>query len=140
MKFTKQAEYAVILASELACDKCRSLREIAGRCQISYAFLRKVAFKMAGYGLIKGEEGKNGGYHLVKSAQEISLKDILDSIGEPLITCSCCEGGKECSTSAVCPRNSILASLQKGIGEIFGSLTLDALIKGNKSCMKIWKS
>lgn len=140
MKFTKQAEYAVILASELAfCDKLRSLREISDHCQISYAMLRKVAHQMASTGLIKGEEGKGGGYILNRPPKEINLVDLLEAAGEQLKYCLCCEGERECADSAVCPRNSTLYALQGAIGEMLGNLTLADLMKSQCSCMRIWK-
>lgn len=140
MKFTKKAEYAVILASELAfCQNNRSLREISEHSQISYALLRKVAHEMSIAGLIRGEEGKNGGYSLARQPEEINLKEILAAIDEPLVSAPCCFGEKSCSGSAVCPRNSVLYALQGAMDEIFGVLTLEKLIKGDASCMKMWK-
>lgn len=140
MKFTKQAEYAVILVSELAfCDKNKSLREIADHCHLSYAFLRKVAHLLAAAKIIIGEEGKNGGYRLERSVDKISLREILEGAGEPMLQYPCCDGSRDCSVSAVCPRNSILFGLQSAIDAMFGNLTLGQLLKGEASCMGLWK-
>ena len=140
MKFSKKAEYAVILCSELAfCDKNRSLREIAGHCEISYAFLRKVAHLLAEAKIVAGEEGKNGGYRLEKPADEVTLREILVAAGESMAHQPCCDGSRDCSGSAVCPRNSILFTLQSAVDEMFGSLTLDRMLKGEGSCLKLWK-
>ncbi len=141
MKFSKKAQYAVILCSELAFfDKNRSLREIAEHCQISYAFLRKVAHLLAEAKIVTGEEGKGGGYRLAKPVDEITLREILVAAGESMIQLPCCDGSKDCASSAVCPRNSILFTLQSAIDEMFGNLTLDRLLKGESSCMGLWKA
>ncbi|MDO8513743.1 MAG: Rrf2 family transcriptional regulator [bacterium] len=141
MKFTKKAEYSVILASELALEGTGlvSLSQLAKKCQVSYGLLRNVAFLLSKAGLVAGEEGKSGGYRLAKPADRIVLREVLEAIGEPIIHCPCCGGEKECAGSSVCPRNSILISLQGAIDGIIGDLTLGKLVKGDASCMKMWK-
>lgn len=141
MKFTKQAEYAVILASELAICQGQSisLKMVADKAQISYVFLRKVAFLLQKSGLIKGEEGKYGGYRLSKQAEEITLQEVLLAAGEPLWDEPCCDGGKICRTSAVCPKNSVLKNLALVICETLGSITLDIIANGKLACAGIFK-
>lgn len=140
MKFTKKAEYAVILAGYLTENTTVvSLSKIAKDSHISYSFLRQVGHMLAEAGIVKGEEGKAGGYTLSKSPDSITLRNILEAIGEPIVICPCCDGSQSCGDSAVCPRNSVLYSLQIAIDNTFGDLTIDKLIRGEKSCVKTWK-
>lgn len=140
MKFSRQAQYAVILASELAMSgQVLSLTKISEKCQISYAFLRKVANKLTEARIIHGLEGKNGGYVLSRNLETITLSEILMAVDEQIYECSDCNGHCDSANSAICPKNSVLFCLQQAIENIFEKITLDKLICGRHMCTRIGK-
>lgn len=80
MKLTTRSEYALLALIYLArnqSDKYISVEKIATAQSIPRKYLEQIllALKMAHF--ISSAKGKNGGYRLSKSADEISIADII---------------------------------------------------------------
>jgi Rrf2 family protein len=91
VRFSKKEDYAIILVTTLA-DKYNkglvSLSEIAKSYNLSLLFLRNVANDLRHNGIIRAEEGKYGGYQLVKDPKTLKVGEILKSFStEPLLAC-----------------------------------------------------
>lgn len=91
VRFSKKEDYAIILVTTLAgkYDKgLVSLSEIAKSYNLSLLFLRNVANDLKRHGVIRAEEGKYGGYQLVKNPKTLKVGEILKSFStEPLLAC-----------------------------------------------------
>jgi Rrf2 family protein len=141
MKFTKQAQYAVIITKELVgVSKPVSLKCISLKTKLSYSFLKKVAQMLREKDILAAIEGKDGGYLLNKPASQINLHEILDAVGESIIEKPCCRNEENnCEKLALCPYQSVFYNIQLAIFATFGELTLDKIVRGDLSCAKLWK-
>lgn len=144
MKFSNQAQYAVTLMEELARQRGDSylpLSHVAKENHISYSFLRKIAALLKAKNFVIAEEGLGGGYRLTRSAETISLGEILRAIDEPIVDEPCCDnqGANHQCQKSVCPFCGALYNFQKVVEETFGKVTLDKLAKGELSCVKLLK-
>lgn len=98
LQFSSKLDYGLFLMTELARHSDAeplSLRQIAEKNLMSFFFLQKVALDLRRAGLIKSDRGKNGGYTLAKTAQEISMKDIIEALEGPLAIVHCLSHGSE---------------------------------------------
>ena len=84
MKISAKTEYACIAMLELAAQSGSGepvrVRRIAERHGVPPRFLVQILLQLKGAGLVASVRGAAGGYHLVRSPQEISLGQVMDVI------------------------------------------------------------
>lgn len=130
MHFSQKTDYALFLMAELAKGKVegvQSLRLIADKNFLSFSFLQKVAFELRRAGLLQADRGKNGGYHLAKSAPEISLLKILEAVEGPL-TVMHCLSDDSCMRAGTCHVRPGLQMVYSIIAKSFSHISLADLI------------
>lgn len=132
MRITTKTDYAVILLTELARaqEKPVSLQAVADRFNISEAYLQRIAASLKKAKFIKPKHGAFGGYHLVKNAAQINLKQVIESVGDDLLTVPCLGGKheKNCTRQTDCPNNTGWAVFQKNLDALYSTTTIDKLI------------
>ncbi len=130
IKLSKKWDYWLKAISYMAQsqDKVLKISEISQTLEISEAFLRKIINNFERWNLIKTIKGRNGGVYIEKNLQEISLYDILSSLGEDLFITSC-TSGQYCKNEDSCVTTNVLKSLQKWFSSLLKLYTLDKIIK-----------
>lgn len=104
-----------------------SIRKIADELDISFHFLTKILQQLTEAGLLHSYRGPKGGVHLVPSASDISLYDIVLVLeGEDYFS-SCILGLPGCGKSKPCPMHDEWARTRKGLREMFEKARLDKL-------------
>lgn len=127
MKISTKGQYAVRLMVDLAkSDNITPLNNIANNQEISVKYLEQIVSMLTKAKLLESSRGHTGGYKLTKSADQISIKDILQVTGD---TCSLapCVGGK-CERSGKCYAMSVWNDLGELIDDYLSKITLQDLI------------
>lgn len=99
LQFTKETDYGfqlMIALSKLKDGQVLSLRKFSETSKISFLFLQKVVRKLREAGLVKSNQGAQGGYSLKKPIDKIYLKDIIEAIDGECAVSSCLRSGREC--------------------------------------------
>lgn len=65
-------------------DSLIPLTAISSRQSISLAYLEQLFSKLGKAGLVISSKGRDGGYRLARSADEIRVVDILEAVDEPM--------------------------------------------------------
>jgi Rrf2 family iron-sulfur cluster assembly transcriptional regulator len=73
-------------------DRPVSISQIASEENLSPEFLEQIFFKLKKAGVIRSVRGPKGGFVLNKDPSEITVKTILDAVGEPLNPTPCADG------------------------------------------------
>ncbi|MDY7006857.1 MAG: RrF2 family transcriptional regulator [Cyanobacteriota bacterium] len=87
MKLTTRGHYSVKALLDLSLQQNNtpiSVKEIALRQDIPIAYLEKLLIEMRRAGLVTSVRGAQGGYKLAKLPAQISLGQILESVGETI--------------------------------------------------------
>ena len=81
---------------------------------ITYPFFIKIANQLKQKGLLSAVQGRNGGYKLARSAEEISMYDVFLSIEGELQINRCLHPEQNCTKGEVhaCKLHKFLRSLQ----------------------------
>jgi len=83
MRITARVAYASLAVFELALqppsDRVQA-KQIAEKRQIPLKFLEQILIQLKNSGIVKSIRGASGGYLLAKSADDITLKDIVDAV------------------------------------------------------------
>ena len=87
MKISAKAEYACLAIIELAktgpSGSTRRVREIAEAQEIPERYLVQILLQLKAAGLVQSSRGSEGGYHLVRTPESISVAEIIAAIDGP---------------------------------------------------------
>ncbi|MEU6116788.1 Rrf2 family transcriptional regulator [Streptomyces sp. NPDC047117] len=89
MRISARADYAVRAALQLAaCNDAGPLKAeaIAAAQDIPHKFLEGILNDMRRGGLVRSQRGGNGGYRLARSAEAISIAEVIRAVDGPLVS------------------------------------------------------
>jgi len=129
---TREADYAIRVALYLASqagDRHISAMEISEKMFLPYRFSRKIIRKFCKTGLIGASRGKEGGVFLLKSPDDISIRDILE-IFDPksLLLNSCCKENSHCPRKQKCNVHDKMELIQKKLNNQLEKISLSELL------------
>ncbi|MDF0642974.1 MAG: Rrf2 family transcriptional regulator [Nitrospira sp.] len=140
LKISKKADYALMALQHIASvqsgdvtpGRVVNTKEIAEEYNIPLELLAKVLQTLAKHDMIESHNGPKGGYVLGRSAGEITIAQILESIEGPLgITdCSHEKDGDVCSQREHCNIRTPLLKVQDSIYQLLNNMTLQDMLGG----------
>jgi Rrf2 family transcriptional regulator, iron-sulfur cluster assembly transcription factor len=83
MRFSNRPRYAISAMINLALatqPKSVTLGKIARLDNISVSYLEQIFASLRRHGLVEGMRGPGGGYHLARSAEEITVAQIIAAV------------------------------------------------------------
>ncbi len=106
MKLTTKGRYAVTAMLDVAMhaeERPVSLADVAARQHLSLSYLEQLFARLRREGLVQSSRGPGGGYRLGRSAEAISVADVVLAVDEPLDVTRCgghanCHDGGPCLT------------------------------------------
>lgn len=131
MRLSTKGRYAVTAMMDLAIhDRFGpvTLAEIS-RCQgISLSYLEQLFARLRRHGLVEGVRGPGGGYRLARSADRITVADIISAVDEKLDGTRCgdrqnCQEGRRCLT------HELWSDLSQQIFTFLESITLAQFVE-----------
>jgi Rrf2 family iron-sulfur cluster assembly transcriptional regulator len=111
-------------------ERAVTLAEIAARQEISQAYLEQLFAALRRSGLVASVRGPGGGYRLGRSAELISVVDVVRAVDEPLAATRCegaatgCLGGGE-----RCATHDLWDALGDHISGFLGAVSLEDVIQ-----------
>lgn len=131
MKISTRGRYGLKAMVDIAANSkecCVSLKSIAERTNLSESYLEQLIAPLKKAGLVKSIRGASGGYILSKSAENISVGDILRAVEGPLELVEC--GGDSCGMNdcSCCTTKGVWAKLSDSVSETADNINLSELI------------
>jgi len=126
MKLTTRTRYAVRALAYLGSQKKSvvSLNEIATSENIKPKYLEQIFLKLTGAGLLNTVKGPGGGYCLTRDPRGLTLKEIMDAVGESYYLIDCLKNPRRCLRSKNCTVRSHWLKLNNDIIKFFKEHTL----------------
>ncbi|MBR4254177.1 MAG: Rrf2 family transcriptional regulator [Lentisphaeria bacterium] len=131
MKISTKGRYGLRILIDLATHdpaKPRQLHDIAQSQQISEKYISRLVLDLRKAKLIRSTRGVNGGIHLVKSPEEITLLEILETMEGPISVVGCVHSPAQCRRNELCPTRDIWVKLNNGIRELTRQITLEDIL------------
>jgi len=132
LKLSKKGEYGVRAMFELAKNYQKghlTIREIAGRQNVSIAYLEQLLNKLRKSELIKSRKGPGGGYVISKKPDEISVGMILNSLEGPVAIAHCLgPSARSCERVDGCVARLLWKSLGEKIENFLDTINLSDLL------------
>ncbi len=138
MRLTTKGRFAVTAILDLALNETEkpvTLADISERQSISLSYLEQLFSRMRREGIVKSVRGPGGGYHLAKTHQEITVKDIITAVDEE-IDATQCSGKENCHEGGRCITHDLWVSINHKILDYLESLTLADLVEAQSKDKK----
>jgi Rrf2 family transcriptional regulator, iron-sulfur cluster assembly transcription factor len=130
MELTRKGEYAirgiVYLASQPANQVCL-LSDIAAAVDVPQTFLAKIFQQFSKIGLVKSYRGTGGGFVLGRSADKITLLEVVEAVEGPIVPNRCVASGSECNRAATCNVHPVWFNVQTQVRSTLDNVSLKEL-------------
>ena len=137
MRLTTKGRYGVRAVVNLAAKEQNRpipISLIAKEEELSPEFNEQIFFKLKKAGLIRSIRGPKGGFVLNENPSEITIKTILDAVGEPLYPAPCTNPhATPCPRKADCPLNPVWQNFYEMIAKHLSSISLRDIIEKHRN-------
>jgi len=136
VRVSKSEEYGLRLVMSLAVSGDQlTIRELAEREDLPDTTVAKIVGRLRRAGLVDAERGRNGGYTLTRSADEISLAHVVNAFEAEVFSSDFCStmspGDGPCAKSAGCGLKPVWRGLRNVIGNFLDGITVADLVTGH---------
>jgi Rrf2 family protein len=105
------------------------IRDIAKRQGISFKYLEQISIPLRRNNCIKSVRGSKGGYVLAKSAEKITVGEIVKILEGGINLMECIENREICDRASECLIRDVWIEVTKTIEDKLNSMTLSEIIK-----------
>ncbi len=139
MRLTTKGRFAVTAMIDLALHQGKSPVALAGiseRQEISLSYLEQLFSQLRRHHIVESVRGPGGGYNLGRSADKVTVADIITAVNESIDATQC--GGKEnCHSSnhpggTRCMTHELWATLNAKMVGYLNSVSLQDLVDQNQ--------
>ncbi len=134
-KINRKLEYALIALKHMktrAPGELSTAKEISQHFNMPFDATARVMQILAQKGILKSEQGVNGGYQIVKDLSKLSLGDLMSFILGPLHLAKCLHKGNNvhdaCEILEQCSIMSPMANLNRKLNDFYASINLAELL------------
>jgi Rrf2 family iron-sulfur cluster assembly transcriptional regulator len=133
MRLTTKGRFAVTAMMDLAmrdkyADQPIPLISICERHGISLSYMEQLFSRLRRGDLVSSLRGPGGGYHLARSAKDISVADIIQTVDEQM-DATLCGGQEDCQDRRRCMTHELWSELSQKMLDYLASVTLDDLVQ-----------
>ncbi len=136
MRITTWAEYGLICALHLARrveDGPVTGRDIAAREKLPADYVEQILLRMRRAGIVSSTRGARGGYALARSAETITVRDVIQASELTTFDLHCVShpvDSLRCGDSETCSIRPVWQMLQRRIDEVLEGVRLSDLLEG----------
>jgi FeS assembly SUF system regulator len=127
IRLSKLADYGIVIMTTMARhpEGCHNAPEIAAQSHVPLPMASKILKGLARAGLLASHRGAKGGYGLARSAERISVAEIIAALDGPIALTACIEDGPgECEIEALCPARANWQRINDAIRHALEGITL----------------
>lgn len=126
-RLNRLTDYAVVVMSQMALrpNKTNSAQEIATETGVPLPTVSKLLGTLTRAGLMTSQRGAAGGYVLSRSAEDITMAEIIQALEGPIALTACVEGAESnCEVESLCPMRGNWNRVNSAIQSALSSVTL----------------
>ncbi|MDB5971829.1 MAG: system Fe-S cluster assembly regulator [Hydrocarboniphaga sp.] len=126
LKLAKLTDYAAVVMTAIAADPARlhSAQELADRSHLPPATVSKLLKQLAKARLIEATRGAQGGYRLTRSAEQITVADVVDAVEGPIAVTRCSIHTGDCNIETSCGTRANWRLINTAIRQALEAVTL----------------
>jgi Rrf2 family transcriptional regulator, cysteine metabolism repressor len=110
------------------------IADIAEREKIPIRFLEVILGQLKGRGFVQSRRGAEGGYRLARSAEELTVGEVMRAIDGPIAPVDCVSQSrpKECEFHGECHFFGFWGRVRQAISDVVDRTTFADLIRENR--------
>lgn len=126
LRISKMTDYGTVVMTHLARHPHRrsSARELAEELDIGVATVSKILKILERANLLVAQRGKNGGYRLVRSPEEVSVAEVIRAMEGPIALTECASDLVRCEQEDSCTVQSNWQRINRAILQALERVTL----------------
>jgi len=135
MRLTTKGRYAVTAMLDLSLNYglgAITLADISDRQGISLSYLEQLFARLRKQGLVSSTRGPGGGYRLSRTADEITVLDVISAVDEK-VDSTACEGKANCHGEEACLSHELWTSLSEQIRVYLSGITLGQVVHNHEA-------
>ena len=127
----RKVDYALLILSYLyRYPEGGSAREIAGKFELSRAFVANILKLLCHKGFVTSHRGVKGGYALRRPAEDVNLAELMEALEESFHLAECNKAVTDpCALASLCPVKGTIAEVHRRIRDVLRGVTLAELIR-----------
>jgi FeS assembly SUF system regulator len=131
IRMSKFADYGIVLMTYIAeAPETQNARTLAAASSLPLPTVSKILKSLSRAGLLLSQRGKQGGYKLAKSAEEISVASMIGAIDGPIAMTECSTRAPSvCELEPCCPVSSNWRLISGTVERALSDLTLADMTK-----------
>lgn len=137
---SKTSEYAlravVCMSGQAGC--AMSANTLAAQTKVPRRYLTRVLQDLCAAGLVQSRPGPGGGYELLKSANELTVLDVVNTVA-PIERIKSCPLGLKSHTE-LCPLHAELDRAYAATEKAFAGVTISDLINSSSEVIPLCES
>lgn len=140
MNLSTKTRYSLRVLLQIALDTRTATavkgRELAAKQNISEAYLEQIMISLKSAGLINTVRGRNGGYSLAVSPEQITVLQLIELFEGKIEFANCGDGGDlnaPCALRSRCMTAQVWDNLSKVLAEEAGRISLADILEKHLS-------
>ena len=135
MRITSESDYALrIITAMSRKDGVTDAKTLSDETNVTLRFTLKILNKLVGGGIAESFKGSRGGYKLRLSAENISLKMVIELIDGPIAIVRCLDSAECCSLNqdkTACEYHHIFDYISLDLATKLGKISIADVINKN---------
>jgi Rrf2 family protein len=132
VRLNRKVEYALMALKVMAHKRpgeLTSAKEIVGQTGCPFDATARVLQQMGQKGILRSEQGAQGGYHVVRDLSKVSFSELMELILGPIAVAKCLKGNERCDLKSRCNILSPVQVLNRKLSEFYQSLSVAELLR-----------
>lgn len=133
IRMTKQTDYGIRILTQFATTQSHGVftaRDAAVSSHIPLPMVSKILKMLAKHGMLTSIRGVKGGYRLAKTADQISVAEIIQILEGPISLMECTSGVPgECRVEENCPVRGHWWAINHTVQKALEGLTIQAMVQ-----------
>lgn len=131
LRISKLTDYALLVMSQMAKTPSvvLSTTELAEALHLNTPTISKVLKMLGDAQLVNSVRGAEGGYHLAREPQLITVADIIKAIEGELAVTECCDSSGLCAIDSLCMMRDNWRKINQAIGDLLGRVSILDMLK-----------
>jgi FeS assembly SUF system regulator len=131
LRIGKLTDYAMLILSQMAKEShvVLSASILAELLHLPLPTVSKVLKILADNGLVNSIRGADGGYHLARAPEAISIADVITAMEGDLAMTECCEASSLCSIETLCTMRENWRQINGTIHLFLARLSISDMLK-----------
>lgn len=133
LKISAKARYALRFVLDVAAhaddDEPRTGAAIAAAQNISGKFLSRIVIPLRRQGIVRSARGSVGGFRLAKNPEDITLREIVETMQGPVAILDCLAPGADCPRLETCLARRVWSDVNVSLANTLDEITIASILK-----------